>query len=202
MNSSKNNEPRKENGNGSPRKPNVEIREMEIDDLATVFHLGERLFTAREVPNLYRTWDEFEIVELYNADTELCLVAALDDEHETIIGFALGTTVSKNRSAWKYGHLVWLGVEPAYQKLGVAERLFRQLQVRMEEEGVRIVLVDTEADNRGALSFFKKLGFSSPEEHIYLSLNLETMKKREKNGGILAMVPPETERKRKGRRKA
>jgi hypothetical protein len=40
------------------RKPVVSVRQMEIDDLAAVFHLGERLFTAREAPNLYRTWDE------------------------------------------------------------------------------------------------------------------------------------------------
>lgn len=29
------------------------IREMDLDDLAPVFHLGEQVFTAREVPNLY-----------------------------------------------------------------------------------------------------------------------------------------------------
>ena len=35
-------------------RPSVEIREMEIDDLPEVFHLGERVFTS-EIPNLYRT---------------------------------------------------------------------------------------------------------------------------------------------------
>jgi len=198
MNNTTNNEKKKENGNGSQKKLNVEIREMEIDDLATVFHLGERLFTAREVPNLYRTWDEFEIVELYNGDTELCLVAELDDEEETIIGFALGTTISKSRSAWKYGHLVWLGIEPEYQNYGIAERLFKQLQIRMEEDGVRIILADTEADNEGALAFFNKLGFGSPEEHIYLSLNLETLKKKGKSRP--SQQWPENGQKKKGRR--
>ena len=28
-----------------------------IDDLAGVFHLGERLFQAEKVPNLYPTWN-------------------------------------------------------------------------------------------------------------------------------------------------
>jgi ribosomal protein S18 acetylase RimI-like enzyme len=48
----------------------------------------------------------------------------------------------------------------------------------MTERGVRIILVDTEADNLAALKFFRNLGFTSPQEHIYLSLNLETYKKR------------------------
>ena len=54
------------------------IRQMEIDDLADVFHLGEKLFTAREVPNLYRTWDEYEVVNLFQSDPEFCLVAEFE----------------------------------------------------------------------------------------------------------------------------
>ena len=46
------------------KHPNVEIRPMEIDDFATVFHLGERLFKDEKVPNLYRTWDEFEVISM------------------------------------------------------------------------------------------------------------------------------------------
>jgi ribosomal protein S18 acetylase RimI-like enzyme len=38
--------------------------------------------------------------------------------------------------------------------------------------------VDSEADNESALAFFKKMGFSNPKEHIYLSLNLSERKKR------------------------
>ncbi|MBU0988003.1 MAG: N-acetyltransferase, partial [Proteobacteria bacterium] len=86
--------------NGKTKRPNLIIREMEIDDIAPVFHLGEKLFTARKVPNLYRTWDEYEVVSLYQTDPEYCLVAEIDD---TIVGFALGTTITKSSSAWKYG---------------------------------------------------------------------------------------------------
>jgi ribosomal protein S18 acetylase RimI-like enzyme len=151
------------------RRPKVIIRQMELDDLAPVFHLGEQLFTASKAPNLYRTWDEYELIELYHADTELCLVAEHDKK---IIGFALGTTIEKDRSAWKYGHLVWLGVEPKFHRKGVGERLFNQFRERMANEGVRILMVDTEADNLTALHFFRTMGFGKPEEHIYLSLNL------------------------------
>jgi len=154
---------------------------MELDDFAPVFHLGESLFTASEVPNLYRTWDEYELIELFYADSELCLVAA---SGKKIVGFALGTTIEKERSAWKYGHLIWLGVEPKAQRTGVGSRLINQLKDRMAKEGVRILMVDTEADNTNALKFFRKMGFGKPEKHIYLSMNLSNIKRpgNDKNG--------------------
>ncbi|MEW5722200.1 MAG: GNAT family N-acetyltransferase [Thermodesulfobacteriota bacterium] len=156
------------------KRPVVTIREMEIDDLAAVFHLGEKLFTARQVPNLYRTWDEHEIVQLFDTDREFCLVAEAEDR---LVGFALGTTVEKSRSAWKYGLLIWLGVEPEFQRHGVGARLFNQFRDLMATQGVRMLVVDTEADNLPALHFFRKLGFGKPEQHIYLSLNMAGVKK-------------------------
>ncbi|MBS0012342.1 MAG: GNAT family N-acetyltransferase [Desulfobacterales bacterium] len=162
------------------KKQAVKIREMTIDDLADVFHLGEQLFVARKAPNTYRAWDEYEVADLFYSDTEFCLVA----EHENeIIGFALGTTVSKNRSAWKYGYLLWLGVLRQYQRSGIAERLFYRFKSIMLHDGVRILVVDTEADNRPAISFFEQQGFGNPQQHVYLTMNLDQerqrMKKRE-----------------------
>ena len=159
----------REENNKVKKRPVFVIREMEIDDLASVFHLGERLFTAKESPNLYRTWDEHEIVQLFDSDKEFCLVG---ESEGRIVGFVLGTTVEKARSAWKYGLLVWLGVNPAYQRSGLAGKLFQQFRDLMVKDGVRMLVVDTEADNLPALHFFRKMGFGKPEEHIYLSLNL------------------------------
>jgi ribosomal protein S18 acetylase RimI-like enzyme len=163
------------NGNGKKKIP-VEIREMEIDDLAPVFHMGETLFTAQKSPNLYRTWDEYEVTHFFQLDPELCLVAELDDK---IVGFVLGTVIEKNRSAWKYGYLVWLGIDPASQKYGVGTKLFQELRSRMEDDGVRMMLVDTQGDNTAALSFFEKMGFGNPEEHIFLSFNLSEEKNKQ-----------------------
>ncbi|MFH1059406.1 MAG: hypothetical protein V1797_12115 [Pseudomonadota bacterium] len=59
------------------KRLSLSIRQMEIDDIAEVFHLGEELFTASEWPTLYRTWDEYEVITLFQSDPELCLVAEL-----------------------------------------------------------------------------------------------------------------------------
>ena len=171
-----------ENHISKNKRSNVKIREMEIDDVARVFHLGEKLFKAEEVPNTYRTWDEYEVIELFHGDAEFCFVAELD---EAIVGFALGTTITKSRSAWKYGHLVWLGVDPDHQRLGIAQKLFHRFMDIMLKNHVRMLLVDTEAENLPALHLFRKLGFGNPQQHIYLTMNLaaqQQLLKKRSNG--------------------
>lgn len=170
-----------DNSDQKKKKANVTIREMAIDDIATVFHLGERLFTARSAPNLFRTWDEYEVTNFFQNDSEYCLVAETDDDEEQIVGFVLGTTVTKSHSAWKYGYLVWLGVDPDFHEGGVASKLFARFQDLMLGDGVRMMIVDSEADNLPALSFFRKMGFNHPQEHIYLALNLDPQRQK-RNG--------------------
>lgn len=155
----------------------LEIRELTIDDLAAVFHLGEQLFTSDFSPAMYRTWDEYEITTLFNSDSDLCLVAELGDE---IVGFALGTTVEKQNSAWKYGYLVWIGVKPGLQKGGAGRKLFNELKKRMVEQGVRMIVIDTDADNEAGINFFKKQGFDNIQQHVYMTLNLSRARHKRK----------------------
>jgi ribosomal protein S18 acetylase RimI-like enzyme len=154
------------------------IRDMSIDDFPEVFHIGEEVFTADYSQNLYRTWDEYEITTLFNSDNELCLVA---EAGEKILGFALGTTVEKHNSPWKYGYLVWLGVRSGIQQGGVGSGLFKEIKRRMREQGVRMILIDTSADNLPAIRFFQKQGFGDTRQHVYMSLNL-TRKGKKKHG--------------------
>ncbi len=153
------------------------VREMTIDDLPVVFHIGEDLFTAEYSRSLYRTWDEYEITTLFNSDSELCLVA---DSGDAILGFALATTAEKQHSSWKYGYLVWLGVRQDIQQGGVGTELFREVKRRMKEQGVRIVMIDTAADNEAAIRFFHKHGFGDVQPHVYMTLNLARKRKKAK----------------------
>ena len=150
--------------------PSVEIREMELKDVPEVFELGQKLFTAEEWPTLYRSWDDHELALLFSSDAETCLVALAD---EKIIGFALGRVTEKPRSAWRYGLLMWLGVERRFKRGGVATRLVRQLTGLFIDRDVRMMLVDTAAKNHAALGFFRRNGFGQEIRHVYLSQNLE-----------------------------
>ncbi len=173
-----------DNSHSKKKKTSVTIRQMEIDDIAKVFHLGEKLFTAKQAPNLFRTWDEYEVINFFQNDSEYCMVAETDDDTEMLVGFVLGTTVTKSHSAWKYGYLVWLGVNPDFHESGIGSKLFNRFMELMLDEGVRIMLVDSEADNLPALHFFRKMGFRNPQEHIYLSMNLDQHRQsKEKRNG-------------------
>ena len=143
---------------------------MQLKDMAAVYELGQHLFTAEDLPTLYRAWDDHELTQLFNTDSETCLVAEAGDQ---IVGFVLGRVMDKPRNAWRYGWLEWLGVDPRYKRAGIASRLLNQLTNLFIERDARIMLVDTDAKNHSALAFFRKIGFGHEIRHVYLSQNLE-----------------------------
>jgi ribosomal protein S18 acetylase RimI-like enzyme len=145
----------------------IYVRELGIDDISPVYHLGEQLFTSDLYPYLYRTWDEWEVIGLYNTDPEYCLVAETDGE---LAGFILGTIITK--SSWTYGYILWLAVNPQFQRRGVADKLVDKIIARMIEDGARFMLVDTDPTNNGAVKFFNRKGFGNIRQHIFLSMNL------------------------------
>ncbi len=147
----------------------VEIREMEIGDLADVYELGEELFTAERWPSLYRTWDQYELATHFAADSETCLVA---EDNDKVVGFIVGSVLEKPGSAWTYGYVIWLGVAPDTGRKGIGGKLVKRVQEIFIELGARMVLADTDADNAPAIGFFKHLGFGVDSEHVYLSKNL------------------------------
>ncbi len=147
----------------------LEIREMELDDLPAVFALGEKVFTADQWPTLYRTWDEYELVDLFSSDGEYCLVAEIDEQ---ICGFVLGTLIEKRKSAWRYGYVLWIAVDEAYRRSNIARRLLDRLTNRLIENGARMMLVDTDPSNRKAMNFFKRAGYGKEVKHVYMSRNL------------------------------
>ncbi|OKH24832.1 GNAT family N-acetyltransferase [Hydrococcus rivularis NIES-593] len=164
----------------------IEVCDMTIDDLSPVFHLGESLFTSELYPYLYRTWDEWEVIGLYNTDPEYCLVAKVDGQ---LAGFILGTIISK--AAWTYGYIIWLGVDKNFQRRGVADKLVDKLIERMIEDGVRYMLADTDPKNVSAVKFFARKGFGNARKHIFMSMNLS---KHEYYGRLIAYERDKAER--------
>ena len=164
-----------ENDDDSKPKKEVEIREMEIDDLSSVYHLGESLFTSEEFPILYRTWDPYEVTDYFTSDPNYCLVAEADG---VIVGFVLANTIEKEGTAWKkYGYVSWIGVDEDYHRSNLGQRLYRRLEERFRKEGVRMVIADTDVDNEGAIAFFKAMKFSLTSKHQWLAKTLRRPKK-------------------------
>lgn len=160
------------------KKLKIEVREMEIEDIPAIFALGEKLFTAEKWSNLYRTWDEYELLERYISDREFCFIA--EDEQGKLVGFIVGSVIEKRRSAWIYGYINWIGVDIDCKNLGIGKKLLDKLTSVFIENGVRLMLMDTEAENSDALRFFRKNGFGNEVEHIYLFKNLTEYKRKKK----------------------
>jgi ribosomal protein S18 acetylase RimI-like enzyme len=75
--------------------PGITVHPMRLADIPEIYALGHRLFTAEELPTLYRSWDEHELIQLFASDEETCLVAEREDR---IVGFALGR-IMESRAA-------------------------------------------------------------------------------------------------------
>lgn len=164
------------------KRPEINIRQMEIDDISDVYHLGEELFTSEEFPILYRTWDAYEVTDYFTSDPDYCLVA---ESEERVVGFVLATTIEKEGTAWKkYGYLSWIGVAEAYQRTGLALRLYKKLESKFRKDGVRMVIADTEADNEEAIAFFKAMGFALSARHVWLGKTLHRLGKKADDAGI------------------
>jgi len=168
----------------------VTIREMGIDDVAAVFHLGERLFTAKRWPNLYRSWDAHDLMTIVASHNAFCLVAV---SNESVVGFALGSSLEKRGSAWRYGYLEWIGVDPSMNGHGIGKRLLNRLTERFIKYGARMMLVDTDMENQAAIRFFKAHGFGNAAPHVYMSRNLtahpDYVRKKSKPEDAQAVVP-------------
>ncbi len=151
-------------------KQEITIRQMDIDDIAAVYHLGENLFTSEEFPILYRQWDSYEVAQHFTSDPRYCLVAEADDK---ILGFILATTIEKEGTAWKkYGYVSWIGVDESYQRTTLGRRLYSRLEDRLRDDGIRMIIADTEGDNYRAIAFFTNLGFVPRKEHVWLTKTL------------------------------
>jgi len=75
---------------------------------------------------------------------------------------------------WAYGYLVWIGVSPDVKRAGVGTRPLNRMTELFIEAGARMMLVDTELENRGAINFFKKQGYGHEIAHLYISRNLSS----------------------------
>ena len=155
----------------------VWVREMELEDILPVFELGEELFTADRWPSLYRTWNQYDLIERFASDGEFCLIAEMEGEdgEDRLVGFAIGTVIVKRNSKWDYGHLLWLGVQPGHAGKGIGKRLTRKLTELFIEGGARMMIVDTDVENEPAIRFFRGVGFGQESQHIYLYRNLTTL---------------------------
>lgn len=158
----------------------VKIRQMTLEDVYPVYVIGEEAFTEVR-PNLYRFWDEWQVLDNFNADTELTMVAEMDNK---VVGFCLGSTLERKET--KFGYLIWLAVRSNVQGHRIGHKLYYAYQKKLAElYGIHDIIIDTQANNLRAIEFFESLGFTLTEKFYYLSKGMvsEEQQESEKKDG-------------------
>lgn len=156
----------------------IKIREMRVEDIAEVYRLGQQLFHSMDFTTLYRTWDAREVTANFNQDPRLSLVA--EAANRKIVGFALGTTYEQESGGWRYGHLLWMGVSPGWQRGRLGTQLYHEMERRMHRAGVRMVFIDVARSNAGAMKFFKRMGYGRPESEVWMSKLIQGTRRKRK----------------------
>ena len=97
-------------------------------------------------------------------DGAIFLVGEINGE---IVGSAFGT--HDGRKGW----INRVAVRPIYQRQGVAAKLVREVERRLEAMGIGIIACLIEDWNKDSIKFFKKIGYHGHKDIIYFTKRKE-----------------------------
>jgi ribosomal protein S18 acetylase RimI-like enzyme len=132
---------------------NVEIRALKAEDLDAIVKIDEMVLGESR-----KDYWERRLALLNNKFSQISLVAEL---HGGVVGFILGDV-----SGWEFGvpeTIGWMdtiGVDPAYQKRGIATVLARELIKNLKALGVKTIYTLVSWNDWDLLQFFHAMGFT------------------------------------------
>lgn len=120
------------------------IRPAAVHDLDTIVGVDQMAFGP--------LWAySRKVLDVAALQADLFTVAQIDDH---IVGYLLSTRYSGS------GHLARLAVLPENQGHGIGAALVINMLHHYEKQGIRIVTVNTQSDNRQSYRLYSKLGFT------------------------------------------
>ncbi|MEM1668432.1 MAG: ribosomal protein S18-alanine N-acetyltransferase [Thermofilaceae archaeon] len=120
------------------------IREARKEDLTDVYDIETLSFGSE-------AYEPFLLQLYFNLARETFLVAEVEGR---VIGYAIGVL-----TRWGGGHVISIAVHPSFRRMGVAEKLLRELLKRMRQRGAKAVRLEVKVSNEPAINLYKKLGF-------------------------------------------
>ena len=132
---------------------NVKIRGLKTEDLDAIVKIDEKVLGENR-----KDYWERKLQSMNNKSSQISLVAEVEGE---VVGFILGDV-----SGWEFGvpeTIGWIdtiGVEPGYQKKGVATALARELIKNLKAIGVKTIYTLVSWNNWDLLQFFHAMGFT------------------------------------------
>jgi len=131
----------------------ITVRRLKLEDLEAIVEIDHRVLGTRR-PSYWRQ----KIEEMGNEHPSKSLVAELDGK---VVGFIMGTV-----SGWEFGvpnTIGWIdtiGIDPNYQKKGIATLLFKAIMEEFKKEGVENIYTLVKWEDWDLMCFFKAIGFT------------------------------------------
>ncbi|GLT17995.1 N-acetyltransferase [Vibrio zhanjiangensis] len=149
---------------------NITIRVAQVHDLDQLDELMFRLHDEHhhQCPEHFKTAQEIEqekSIARYINDPDCLVIVACKDK--TLVGFITGYFCELTSSVSKpvpMGSVDELYVVPEMRKCGIATDLYRELEHRFDQYGVKQVFVEVWDFNQVALNLYKDLKF---QHHIH-----------------------------------
>jgi predicted N-acetyltransferase YhbS len=132
---------------------NMKIRPLEKEDMEAIVEIDERVLGENR-----RSYWERKLELMNNKASQVSLVAELEGK---VVGFILGDV-----SGWEFGvpdTIGWIdtiGIDPVYQKRGLATALANEVIKNLKAIGVRAVYTLVSWNDWDLLQFFHAMGFS------------------------------------------
>jgi len=132
---------------------NVEIRALKKEDLDAIVKIDEKVLGESR-----KDYWERRLALMNSQSSQISLAAEVEGE---VVGFILGDV-----SSWEFGvpeTIGWMdtiGVDPAYQKKGVATALARELIKNLKAIGVKTIYTLVSWNDWDLLQFFHAMGFT------------------------------------------
>ena len=132
---------------------NVKIRGLKAEDLDAIVKIDEKVLGENR-----KDYWERRLKSMNDKSSQVSLVAEVEGE---VVGFILGDV-----SGWEFGipeTIGWMdtiGVEPGYQKKGVATALARELIKNLKAIGVKTIYTLVSWNDWDLLQFFHAMGFT------------------------------------------
>ena len=132
---------------------NVEIRTLKKEDLGAIVRIDEKVLGESR-----KDYWERKLKLMNDKSSQISLIAEVEGE---VVGFILGEV-----SGWEFGvpeTIGWMdtiGVDPAYQKKGVATALAHELIKNLKAIGVRTIYTLVSWNDWDLLQFFHAMGFT------------------------------------------
>ena len=131
----------------------VKIRSLKKEDLETIVEIDGRVLGDKR-----RDYWERKLERVDNRSSQVSLVAEVEGN---VVGFILGDV-----SGWEFGvpnTIGWIdtiGVDPIYQKKGLATALAQELIKKLKTIGVKTIYTLVSWNDWDLLQFFHAMGFT------------------------------------------